>query len=354
VSAPQGPSFARSFSAVGLDLVDHELETLVRSRLAVIEDRLHAAVTSADPFVADAARHLVDAGGKRFRPLLVTLAAQFGDRPDAPEITDAAVVVELTHLATLYHDDVMDEAPVRRGAPSANSRWTNTVAILTGDYLFARASDVVAELGPDAVRIQARTFSRLVEGQIRETAGPRPDEDPIQHYRHVIEGKTGSLIATSARFGGMFSGADPAAVEALARYGELIGVAFQISDDILDIASDSRESGKTPGTDLREGIATLPVLYALGMDDQAGDRLRQILGRAGGITGGPDSSAPLTDDELLTEALLLLRPSAAMSQARKTLREYAESAREMLAGLPDVPARAALESLCEYVVRRSS
>lgn len=354
MSAPQGPSFARSFSAVGLDLVDHELETLVRSRLAVIEDRLHAAVTSADPFVADAARHLVDAGGKRFRPLLVTLAAQFGDRPDAPEVTDAAVVVELTHLATLYHDDVMDEAPVRRGAPSANSRWTNTVAILTGDYLFARASDVVAGLGPEAVRIQARTFSRLVEGQIRETAGPRPGEDVIQHYRHVIEGKTGSLIATSARFGGMFSGADPAAVEALARYGELIGVAFQISDDILDIASESRESGKTPGTDLREGIATLPVLYALGMDGPAGDRLRQILGRAGGATGGPDGSAPLTDDELLTEALLLLRPSAAMSQARKTLQEYAESARDVLAGLPDGPARSALESLCEYVVRRSS
>jgi heptaprenyl diphosphate synthase len=353
-----------------LDLVDSGLDASVRSSLAVIEDRLHAAVISADPFVADAARHLVDAGGKRFRPLLVTLAAQLGDRPDAPEVTDAAVVVELTHLATLYHDDVMDEAPVRRGAPSANSRWTNTVAILTGDYLFARASDIVAGLGPEAVRIQARTFSRLVEGQIRETAGPRAGEDPIEHYRHVIAEKTGSLIATSARFGGMFSDADQAVVAALARYGELIGVAFQLSDDILDIASDSHESGKTPGTDLREGIATLPVLYALATDDPVGHRLRQILTGVDGAKApstqngparhGPDgagrSGAPggqLTDDSLISEALLLLRSSAAMRQARGTLREYAESAREALSGLPDRPARAALESLCGYVVQRT-
>ncbi|HEX6074551.1 MAG TPA: polyprenyl synthetase family protein [Micromonosporaceae bacterium] len=372
MSAPQGPSFARSFSAVGLDLVDAGLDAWVRSSLAVIEERLHTAVTSADPFVADAARHLVDAGGKRFRPLLVALAAQLGDHPDAPEVTDAAVVVELTHLATLYHDDVMDEAPVRRGAPSANSRWTNTVAILTGDYLFARASDIVAGLGPEAVRIQARTFSRLVEGQIRETAGPRAGDDPIAHYQYVIAEKTGSLIATSARFGGMFSGADPATVEALARYGELIGIAFQLSDDILDIASDSQESGKTPGTDLREGIATLPVLYALGMDDPVGCRLRQILtgpdgsggrvGQDGSEMHRPAGSGPeaagrpggqLTDDTLISEALLLLRSSAAIRQARQTLREYAESAREALSGLPDRPARAALESLCGYVVQRT-
>jgi len=365
---------ARSYSAVGLNLVDPGLDASVRSSLVAIEERLHAAVTSADPFVADTARHLVDAGGKRFRPLLVTLAARLGDHPDAPEVTDAAVVVELTHLATLYHDDVMDEAAVRRGAPSANSRWTNTIAILTGDYLFARASDIVAELGPEAVRIQARTFSRLVEGQIRETAGPRPGEDPIEHYQHVIREKTGSLIATSARFGGMFSGAAPATVEALTRYGELIGIAFQLSDDILDIASDSQESGKTPGTDLREGIATLPVLYALGTDDPVGHRLRQILTGVDGPEGSllpngpvrhrPDGFSPerpgssgaagqLTDDSLVSEALRLLRSSAAMCRARETLREYAESARSALSGLPDRPARTALESLCGYVVQRT-
>lgn len=369
VSASLGASLARSFSAVGVDLIDPELDASVRSSLARIEDRLHTAVTSADPLVADAARHLVDAGGKRFRPLLVTLAAQFGDNPDAPEVCDAAVVVELTHLATLYHDDVMDEAPVRRGAPSANSRWTNTVAILTGDYLFARASDIVAGLGPEAVRIQARTFSRLVQGQIRETAGPGAGADPIQHYRYVIAEKTGSLIATSARFGGMFSGADRATVEALAQYGELIGMAFQLSDDILDIASESRESGKTPGTDLREGIATLPVLYALATDDPVGCRLRQILaspyhahkpdgstnpdGCGPEVIGSPGTGSQLTDDALLSEALQLLRSSAAMRRARDTLRDYADSARTVLLGVPDRATRTALESLCGYVVERT-
>src|SRR5262249_44516541 len=149
-----------------------------------VETMLRAAVLSADPVLADAALHLVDAGGKRFRPLLVALAAQFG-RPSGPDVVKAAVVVELTHLATLYHDDVMDEAPVRRGAASANARWGNAVAILTGDYLFARAAALAAELGPEAVRIQARTFAHLVNGQIAETVGPR-GSDPIEHYLRVI------------------------------------------------------------------------------------------------------------------------------------------------------------------------
>ncbi|MGH3711883.1 MAG: polyprenyl synthetase family protein [Micromonosporaceae bacterium] len=341
LDATHGPSFARAFSAVGVDLIDPELDAWVRASLAAIEERLHTAVSSADQFVVDAASHLVDAGGKRFRPLLVMLAAQFGDDPDAPEVADAATVVELTHLATLYHDDVMDEADVRRGAQSANSRWTNTVAILTGDYLFARASDIVAGLGPEAVRIQARTFSRLVHGQIRETTGARPGDDPIEHYRYVIAEKTGSLIAASARFGGMFSGADEATVEALAEYGEIIGIAFQLSDDILDIASESAESGKTPGTDLREGIATLPVLYALATDDAAGRRLREII------------DGPVTDDALVAEALQLLRSSDGMARAREALTQYADQARTLLAGLPDRAARRALEGLCDFVVSRT-
>ena len=173
-------------------------------RLDAVEQLLADAVKSDDPFVAEAARHLVEAGGKRFRPLLVLLAAQFGD-PAAPGVVPAAVVVELTHLATLYHDDVMDEAPLRRGAPSANARWDNTVAILTGDFLFARASDLLADLGPEAVRIQARTFERLVTGQIRETVGPADGQDPLDHYLSVLADKTGSLIATSGRFGAMLS-----------------------------------------------------------------------------------------------------------------------------------------------------
>ena len=249
---------------------------------------MREAVKSDYPFVTETSRHLVDAGGKRFRPLLVLLAAQFGD-PGAPGVVPAAVVVELTHLATLYHDDVMDEAAVRRGAESANARWTNTVAILTGDFLFARASDVLADLGPEAVRIQARTFDRLVQGQIRETVGPDPMSTRSSTTCASCPTRPGSLIGTSCRFGAMLAGADESAVEMLARYGERIGVAFQLSDDLIDVAGEADVSGKTPGTDLREGVRTLPVLLAL----RAGTSSR--LGEL--ITAG------VSDDAGLAEAL---------------------------------------------------
>jgi heptaprenyl diphosphate synthase len=270
----------------------------------------------------------------------VALAAQFGD-PDRGLVVPAAVVVELTHLATLYHDDVMDEAPVRRGAPSANSRWGNSIAILTGDYLFARAADLAADLGTEAVRIQARTFARLVHGQIAETVGPR-ESDPVAHHLKVIADKTGSLIGTSARFGAMFADAPASTVEALATYGDTIGVAFQLSDDLLDIASDSAESGKTPGTDLREGVPTLPVLYALA-DDLTSPRLREIL-----------SQGPITADEEVREALELLRESAALKRARETVRGYAELARAQLADLPRNAAHEALDSLAGFLAERTA
>ncbi len=338
-----GPEGIGQFGALGLYLADPRVEASVLGILEGVETDLRASVASADPLVTEAARHLVDAGGKRFRPLLVALGAQFGDPTDV-RVVSAAVVVELTHLATLYHDDVMDEAAVRRGAPSANSRWTNSVAILVGDYLFARAADVAAELGPEAVRLQARTFARLVHGQIAETVGPR-STDPVAHYLHVIAEKTGSLIATSARFGGLFSGASAEHTEALAGYGEAIGLAFQLSDDLLDIASESVQSGKTPGTDLREGVPTLPVLYALASDDSdaASVRLREIL-----------ATGPLVDDALHAEALGLLRESPALKRARETVRSYAEDARARLAPLPPTPSRRALESLCDYIADRTS
>ena len=263
-----------STPSLGLVLPDAVLEGEIRDGLRLVEDLLRESVKSDYPFVTETARHLVDAGGKRFRPLLVLLAARFGDS-SAPGILPAAAVVELTHLATLYHDDVMDEALQRRGVPSANARWDNTVAILTGDFLFARASDVLADLGPEAVRIQARTFERLVVGQIRETVGPAEGADPVEHYLSVVADKTGSLIATSGRFGAMLSGADPDVVETLTHYGERIGVAFQLSDDLLDVSSEAAESGKTPGTDLREGVATLPVLHVRRSEDPADLRLRQ-------------------------------------------------------------------------------
>jgi heptaprenyl diphosphate synthase len=329
-------------TALGLDDVDPAVDASVSATLAAVEDELRSSVASADPLVSEAARHLSDAGGKRFRPLLVALGAQFGD-PASPLVVRAAVVMELTHLATLYHDDVMDEADVRRGAPSANARWNNSIAILVGDYLFARAADLAAELGPEAVRLQARTFARLVQGQIAETAGPR-GQDPIAHHLTVITEKTASLIATSARFGGMFSAAEPAHIEALAGYGETIGMAFQLSDDLLDIASESVQSGKTPGTDLREGVPTLPMLYAMADDDTdpSAVRLRDLLARG-----------PLTDDALHAEALGLLRESAALKRARETVRTYAEEARAQLAPLPDGSPRRAMQALCDFIADRT-
>ena len=229
---------------MGLGVIEPALEARLGVGMAQVEDLLRASVRSDYPFVTEASRHLVDAGGKRFRPLLVLLAAEFGD-PEAPGVVPSAVVVELTHLATLYHDDVMDEADLRRGAASANARWDNTVAILTGDFLFAKASDLLADLGPDAVRIQARTFERLCTGQIRETMGPE-DADAVAHHLRVLSDKTGSLIATSGRFGAMMSGAHPEVVETMTAFGERIGVAFQLADDIVDIVSDSDASGKVP------------------------------------------------------------------------------------------------------------
>ena len=326
---------------MGVVFSDAALEAEIRRGLDDIEAALRLATRSNDDFVADAASYLVDAGGKRFRPLISLLAAHFGD-PSRPEIVPAAVVVELTHLATLYHDDVMDEAQVRRGAVSANARWDNSVAILTGDFLFSRASNLLADLGTHAVRLQARTFERLVTGQIRETVGPREQDDPIEHYLRVLSDKTGSLIATAAEFGAYFAGVDPAHVQTLRDFGEHIGVAFQISDDVLDIASDSVVSGKTPGTDLREGVPTLPVLYALRSTDPAGERLRELV------------ATPLVDDARHAEALRLLRASTALDEARETSRGYADRARDALAALPDVPARAALAALADTVTARTS
>ena len=320
--------------------VDDDLAGWVTDALATVEVGLAAAVTADDGLLDASAHHLLDAGGKRFRPMMVLLAAQLGER-DASGVIPSALVVELTHLATLYHDDVMDEATVRRGVSSANTAWGNTVAILTGDYLFARASEIVADLGPDAVRLQASTFARLVRGQIRETVGPGGDEDPVDHYLSVLADKTGSLIATSARFGAWLAGAPHDQVETLTRFGEAIGIAFQLADDVIDIASDGVQSGKTPGTDLREGVPTLPSLYArrsLAPDDA---RLVTLL------------SAQVSEDDV-DEALALLRAHPAMDESRREVRRWADLAREELLMLPDVPARAALLDICDAVVTRTT
>ncbi|NUP53065.1 MAG: polyprenyl synthetase family protein [Catenulispora sp.] len=327
----------------GIAVQDEALAVAVKDGLHRVEELLLASTSSQYPYISEITSHLAQAGGKRFRPLLVLLAAQFGDH-EAPGIVESAVVVELTHLATLYHDDVMDEAALRRGVTSANQRWDNSLAILSGDFLFARASTLLADLGPDAVRIQAETFERLVSGQISESVGPASGQHPVTHHLDVLAGKTGSLIATSARFGAMFAGCAPQDVQLVAEFGELFGVAFQLSDDLLDIESESEQSGKTPGTDLREGVHTLPMLIALAKDpsgDPATARLQELL--------RTDLAA---DDAAFEEALGLLRAHSSMEEARDVVRGYAQKAKSVLEPLPDVPAKEALRSLCDVVISR--
>jgi heptaprenyl diphosphate synthase len=328
-------------SPLGELSVDAALDSSLSRSLEEVETELRSAVVSDYPFVTETSRHLVEAGGKRFRPLLTLLASHLGPEPANPDVIKAAVVVELTHLATLYHDDVMDEAQLRRGAPSANARWDNSVAILTGDFLFARASDILADLGPEAVRIQAQTFERLCTGQIRESVGPDDGVDPVKHHLQVLSDKTGSLIATAGRFGTMMSGADPETIDIMSRFGESIGVAFQLADDIVDITSDATQSGKLPGTDLKEGVPTLATLIAQASGDPADAALVGFL------------SGPIVNDSDHAQALALLREHPALESAREEARRWAGDARRTLSPLPDSPARQALEALCDYVVNRT-
>jgi len=324
----------------GVDFGNPEFAAQVRDGVARVEDLMATELGKADELMAEAVQHLFQAGGKRFRPLFTVLSGSLGPRPEDDDVTIAGAVIELVHLATLYHDDVMDEAQVRRGADSANARWGNNIAILAGDYLFATASRLVSRLGPDAVRVIADTFAQLVTGQMRETRGAAGGTDEIEHYLKVVYEKTACLISASGRFGATFSGAGEEQIERLSRLGGIVGTAFQISDDIIDIDSDPDESGKVPGTDLREGVHTLPVLYALRETGPDAERLRVLLAK------------PLEDDSEVAEALTLLRRSPGMARAKETVREYAVRAREELDNLPEGPGRDALATLVDYTVNR--
>jgi heptaprenyl diphosphate synthase len=328
-------------ASFGIPDLDPSLEADLSLGMQGVEELLREHIKGEYPLVEETSRHLVAAGGKRLRPLLTLIASHFGDST-RKEIIPAAVVCELTHLATLYHDDVMDEAPLRRGVESANNRWGNTIAILTGDYLFSKASDLLADLGPEAVRLQARTFERLVIGQIMETQGPQNGEDPLSHYMRVVGDKTGSLIATSARFGSMLSGAPREITETLTKFGEQIGIAFQLADDVIDIASESNESGKTPGTDLREGVLTLVTLNVIASGKSEDAEMQRLL------------SAPIYDEETVQQVLRALRNHDGLSQAREQLSQVAKEARVALGPLPVNPATGALFSLCDAVIDRSA
>lgn len=330
-------------STVHAGILGSRIDDDLRRRLSEVEDRLRDVLNDArNRFVAVGTTHLIEAGGKRVRPLLALLGAQFGD-PDEPKVVDAAVVTELVHVGTLHHDDVMDEAVVRHGVATANALWGNNLAVLLGDMLLARAAELGAELGAEALRMQASTLARLVRGQLMEVVRAPRGADPMAHCLAVMADKSASLISMAVQLGAQVSGAEATTCAALARYGEKLGIAFQIADDVIDICSPSAESGKTPGTDLREGVVTVPVLHVLADEGPDVDRLRVIL-----------ATGAVTDPDLHAEALELLRRAPGLTRARADARRYADDARAELAVLPPLRARAVLEGLCDFVRDRSA
>jgi heptaprenyl diphosphate synthase len=312
----------------------------VWERLKRVETRLYEATTSEDDFLTDIAQHLVRAGGKRYRPLLAQVAAELGRvEGDAP--VEAGVAVELIHIGSLYHDDVIDEADSRRGATSVNANWTNTVAILAGDFLLARASEVAAPLGTEAVELLARTYARLCEGQILELQlCDDLDHGPDEYYR-VIGGKTASLIRTSARLGAMAGGASPEAVEAASAWGYEAGLVFQLADDVLDLVADEQFLGKPTGSDIREGTFTLPVLHALRGPN--GAAVRALLER----------DRPHDDDTVAT-VIDLVRSGGHIEAAIAETEAHLEAAASAIDGLPDGDVTKVFRSLADYLVDRTA
>ena len=292
-----------------------------------------------DPYLTKIAQHLLLAGGKRFRPLLALLAAEFGNPKDGRPV-EAGVAVELIHVGSLYHDDVIDEADTRRGASSANANWTNTVAILAGDFLMARASEVAAtHLNQESVRLLASTYAELVEGQTREMQLTDDLSHSLEDYQQVIGGKTASLIRTSARLGAMATDADKQVVEALSTWAWEVGMVFQIADDALDLVADEETIGKPAGSDIREGTFTGPVLRAVSGPD--GDRVTEIL----------RERRPYSD-EAVNEVIGLVRGGGHVDAALETAKVRLTIAESALATLPDSKPKDILERLGEYLLER--
>jgi heptaprenyl diphosphate synthase len=309
-----------------------------------VESGLLGEVSFADDMADVTSRYLLEAGGKRVRPTLVLLTAQLGNGTN-PAVVTAARAVEITHLASLYHDDVMDDAELRRGVPSAQSKWGNSVAILTGDLLFARASKLIASLGDRGLELQADTFERLCLGQLHETLGPRADDDPIAHYLQVLADKTGSLIALAGVLGVIFSDGPDEFQEPVKLFGERIGVAFQLIDDVIDLSPESGATGKNAGTDLRAGVPTLPLLYlrdAAATDSRAAELLARIEGAAD------------VDDAELTSVITALREHEVTRATLTEARRWSALAVQALTPLPDGPVKKALTKFAEAIVERSA
>lgn len=334
-----GKEGASGNDATQVEFGDPALTARINNAMQQVEKTLREELSTGEDFLVDKVMHLTRAGGKRFRPMFALLASEFGEKPLTEQVVKAAAVVEITHLATLYHDDVMDEATMRRGVPSANARWDNSVAILAGDILLAHASRLMSQLGVETVAHFAETFGELVTGQMRETVGARGG-DPIDHYMKVIREKTGVLIASAGFLGSLHGCATDDHVDALKKFGAAVGMIFQIVDDIIDIFSDTDESGKTPGTDLREGVFTLPVLYAMREDTEVGAELRSVL------------TGPVEDDETVERVLALLAKSGGRQAALADVHRYMDIANTELDRLPDNSVKDALRDLAVFTVKR--
>ncbi len=317
---------------------DKALIADLETRMAIVEKRIAEATSHTESLVNEMSSHLSAAGGKRLRPVLTLLTSHLGN-PNEEEVLDAAVVMEITHLATLYHDDVMDQASKRRGVDTAHMVWGNNVAILTGDLLFARASNIVSGLGDDSLKLQAKVFEQLVLGQLHETIGPQHGQDIIEHYYEVLRDKTGSLIALSAQIGALVSGAPSEYQEPLKQFGESIGVAFQLIDDIIDIQSTKDQSGKVAGTDLLAGVPTLPVLLLANHHDAESQALLAK------ISNGLEEAD-------LKDVLSKLRSHKVMAESLSITNGWADRAKAALGPLPASSVKSALLAFADAVVDR--
>lgn len=321
-----------------------DLQSLVHipriwEQLNFVEERLIESSTADDPYLTKIAQHLLLAGGKRFRPLLALLAAEFGPANDHRPV-EAGVAVELIHVGSLYHDDVIDESDTRRGASSVNANWNNTVAILAGDFLMAKASEVAAtHLSQESVRLLAETYAELVEGQTRELQLEGDLTHSLDEYHQVIGAKTASLVRTSARLGAMAADAGDEVVEALATWAWEVGMVFQIADDALDLLADEATIGKPAGSDIREGTFTAPVLMAAAGPD--GERIASLLG-----DGMPYS------DETVSEVIEVVRAGGFVDQTLEGAVQRLERAEGALDALPAIETRAILRNLGDFLLER--
>jgi len=310
----------------------------VWSRLEKVEKRLFEVTTSQNEFLTEIAQHLLGAGGKRYRPLLAQVAAELGPG-DGDGSVEAGVAVELVHVGSLYHDDVIDEAESRRRVVSVNANWDNTVAILGGDFLLARASEVAAPLGQEAVELLSQTYAALCEGQVLELQLGDDLEHGAPHYYRVIELKTASLIRASARLGAMAAGASAEAIEAASKWGHEIGMVFQLTDDVLDLIATDEFLGKPAGSDIGEGTFTLPVLNAL--EGPSGGKLRDLL----------SPPRPYTEDTV-EQVIDVVRAGGYIEEALEETRERIRAADAAIANLPSSAITGVFSQLGEYLLDR--